>query len=139
MESGSWFFHQHSPQWQPDGTLLLYDNASDNPYTPLEEWNARAVIYDLDLDTMTANQVWEDDMPDFLSPAMGDADLMPNGNILVTDSFLGIEDGSEGLHSRIREIDRTRSPETQWTFTTPLGRVAYRGVPVDRWVGEATP
>jgi hypothetical protein len=26
LESGTWFFHQHSPEWQPDGSLLPYDN-----------------------------------------------------------------------------------------------------------------
>ena len=139
LESGTWFFHQHAPQWQADGSLLLYDNASDNPYTPVEAWAARAVRYELDYTAMTATQVWEDDMPDFLSPAMGDVDVMPNGNYLVTDSFLGLEVGIEAIHARIREIDPSASPQIQWTFATEPGRIMYRGVPVDRMVGAPAP
>ena len=33
LEEGAWFFHQHSPQWQPDGALLVYDNGNNRPGT----------------------------------------------------------------------------------------------------------
>ena len=50
-----WFFHQHSPQWQPDGRLLLYDNAVGNPALPMGQTpHSRAKIFELDETTMTA-------------------------------------------------------------------------------------
>ncbi len=139
LTEGSWFFHQHSPQWQPDGSLLLYDNGNGNPYVTVDGWFSRAVRYSIDEMTMEAAVVWEDDAEDFLSEAMGDADRMPGGNILVADSAIGLNEGGQFIHATIRELDPEATPQRQWSFTTEVGRFIYRAVPTERLVGEAAP
>lgn len=131
-----WFFHQHSPQWQPDGSLLLYDNAVGNPAQPDADAHSRAVRYLLDLDAMTATLVWADDDPPFVSALAGDADRSSEGHILRLDSAIIDEPG--GLpYTRVHELDPERTPNMIWALQFPPGRVGYRAVPVTRWVGQA--
>lgn len=64
LSSGEWFYHQHAPEVQDDGSLLIYDNGNWRPGTTLEEGAdaypySRAVRYELDTEAMTATQVWE--------------------------------------------------------------------------------
>jgi hypothetical protein len=130
-----WFFHQHSPQWQPDGSLLLYDNAVGNPAQPDTEAHSRAVRYVLDLDAMTATQAWHDDDPQFRSPLAGDADRMPGGHILRLDSMY-IADDHPVPSSRLRELDPASTPNAVWTLNMPPRKFSYRAVPISRFVGD---
>ncbi len=136
----TWFFHQHSPEWQPDGSLLLYDNAVGNPDQPDSEAHSRAVRYALDFDAMTATQVWQDDDETFISAIAGDADRTSSGHVLRLDSTLGQGlPGSEMVYSRLRELDPERTPNAVWSVDLPLGKFAYRALPLDRLVGESVP
>ncbi|MDM4019433.1 aryl-sulfate sulfotransferase [Roseiconus lacunae] len=87
-----WPWHQHAPVFTSQGTLLLFDNGNyrarpfDQP-TPVAETRSRAVEYKLDLEKMTARQVWTsetaEDRP-LVSVAMGSAlELPETGNILA--------------------------------------------------------
>jgi hypothetical protein len=132
-----WFFHQHSPQWQADGSLLLYDNAVGNPdLPPNADAHSRAVRYELDFDAMTATRAWEDDDPPFTSPVAGDADRMDGGHILRLDSMFA-DDDHPVTSGRLRELDPDASPMAVWTLYAPPGKFVYRAVPVSRFVGEA--
>jgi hypothetical protein len=131
-----WFFHQHSPEWQPDGSLLLYDNAVGNPARPDSEAHSRAVRYVLDFDAMTATLAWADDDPKFISALAGDADRMADGHVLRLDSAW-IGEPQSLPASRLRELDPERSPNLVWSLTLPDGRLSYRASPVSRWIGEA--
>jgi hypothetical protein len=126
----TWFFHQHSPEWQPDGSLLLYDNAIGNPDQPNLAAHSRAVRYVLDMDTMTATQVWQDDDDKFISAVAGDVDRMSSGNLLRLDSTLGSS-------ARLRELDPERTPNAVWSVDLPPGMFSYRALPTARLVGEA--
>lgn len=90
LTAGEWFWHQHAPMWIPDGRILIYDNGNDRPGGGGEAPYSRAVMFTLDEQAMTAAQVWEhrfSQAPDF-APFLGDADLLPEGNVLVTDGGL---------------------------------------------------
>lgn len=130
-----WFFHQHSPQWQPDGSLLLYDNAVGNPERPDGEAHSRAVRYQLDYDAMTATMVWADDDPKFISVIAGDADRTSEGHVLRLDSAWTDAQSSIPA-SRLHELDPARMPNRVWALALPPGRLSYRAVPLTRWVGE---
>jgi hypothetical protein len=133
----TWFFHQHSPQWQPDASLLVYDNAVGNPDQPDSDAESRAVRYVLDLEAMTASQVWQDDDEVFVSAIAGDADRTSGGHVLRLDSTLsGGLPGRETTYSRLRELDPERTPNAIWSIDMPLGMFAYRAEPHDRLVGE---
>jgi hypothetical protein len=135
LTEGTWHYHQHSPEWQADGTLLLYDNGFTNPDVPDGEEVSRAVRYALDTDAMTAAQVWEDGANDVLSIIAGDADRLPDGSILVTDSAIDLHLGPQALRARVRELDEDSS-EPQWSFTTEFGNFIYRCTASDRLPGE---
>lgn len=131
LQSGEWFHHQHSPQWQADGSLMLYDNGVG----PAGPGRSRVVRYTLDLDAMEATQVFVDDDVDTTSVFAGDADVLPEtGNILVMDSAIFAK---EGVMPRMREIDPDASPMMVWEMTFEAGRFAYRATANDRLVGEA--
>lgn len=136
VDGERWFFHQHSPQWQPDGSLLIYDNAVGNPAQPDNQAHSRAVRYVLDVDAMTATEVWQDDDPLFRSALAGDADLTPGGHILRLDSMYISEDHPLP-GSRVRELDPAATPNAVWTLHMPPGKFSYRAVPIDRFVGVA--
>ncbi|KIG17638.1 putative arylsulfate sulfotransferase [Enhygromyxa salina] len=140
LSAGSWFWHQHSPQWQADGSLLLYDNGIGDPALPIEQARSRAVRYVLDTASMTATQAWEDDAAPFLSTVAGDADRTSDGTMLALDSLIAVDplDPLAGAYMRIRELDPSASPMQVWSLTGPVGRFAYRAVPINRLVGAAS-
>lgn len=135
LAEGTWFFHQHSPQWQQDGSVLLYDNGVGNPTLPDEDERSRAVRYDLDEAQMEATQVWTDAPNAFAAPVAGDADTTPGGNVLVLDSSLFGDTGTfDDFYSNLREVDA--DGQTVWSLLTPVGRFAYRALVDTRLVGE---
>ena len=131
LQSGEWFHHQHSPQWQADGSLMLYDNGVG----PAGPQRSRVVRYTLDLEGMEATQVFVDDDLETTSVFAGDADVLPStGNILALDSAIFDEDGA--VTPRMREIDPDESPMMVWEMTFDLGYFSYRATANDRLVGE---
>lgn len=134
LTAGTWQYHQHSPQWQDDGSLLLYDNGLGNPGLPDPMETSRAVRYSLDTGAMTATQEWEDEAEDFMAPIAGDADRLPDGSILVTDSSIDMAIGM--IYARVREIDEDDAANPQWSFTTEIGTFIYRCVASMRLPGE---
>jgi hypothetical protein len=86
-------YHQHAMELHDDGTLVVYDNGNMRPGTVVGGGTAppfsRAVAYQLDVEAGTATQLWEhrdawaDGRPVF-TPFLGDVDVEPNGNVLIT-------------------------------------------------------
>lgn len=128
LDSGEWFYHQHSPEWQADGSLLLYDNGWANPNVEIEQQRSRAVRYAFDFDAMKVTQVWQDDpaADPILAPIAGDADRLDDGSLLITDSSIGMVD--EMIYARVRKVDEADSLEPLWSFTTTVGTFIYRCV-----------
>lgn len=137
LEGGSqWFRHQHAPEWQPDGTLLLYDNHTNDPTLPEEEWRTRIVRYDLDETARVARQEWEEANEPFVANVAGDVDRLENGNYLVVDSTVPIP-GPVPTRARLREVDSTTG-EWTWVLDLPNGWFVYRAVPTTRLPGEVS-
>ncbi len=138
--AGEWFYRPHSPQMQPDGSMLLYDNAVGNPDIPDDEAWSRAVRYAIDLDAMTATQVWDSRAGEpYVSPVAGDADRTPAGNILVLDSSLQPDPDVYDLgknYSRLVELASEGAASPIWSLTTKLGSYVYRATAIDRLPGE---
>ncbi len=109
LVSGDWHHHQHAPEVQADGTLLVYDNGNNRPGrgTPEAPFYSRAVIYEIDGAAGTIAQQWEyrinrDDEPLF-APFVGDADRLSNGNVLITNGGLNGSAGGQ-LSAQIVEV-----------------------------------
>ena len=102
LNDGVWPKKAHGMEYVGDDEILLFDNAG-----PDHEGNffTRAVILQFDEDAMTAEIVWEypPDSPEkddeMATPCGGDADLLPNGNVLVAT---GID--ADGYPHRIFEV-----------------------------------
>ena len=84
MDPADWFYHQHSPELQPGGNILLFDNGTRRPAARGGEFS-RALELEVDEQAMTARAVWSyRHEPDLFCPIWSDADRLPNGNTLVT-------------------------------------------------------
>ena len=109
------FFHQHAPEITPDGTILLFDNGLHVD----REWS-RALEFSYDLDTMTAEKVWEyRPEPDIYAPVWGDSDRLPNGDTLVV---FGRWDAQK--HSHIIEVNPAGTEV--WHLVLPKRWGVYR-------------
>lgn len=114
------FEHQHAPEMQDDGNILLFDNGgSDRPWS-------RALEIAYDEDAMTAHAVWSfRPSPDIYAPTWGDADRLANGNTLVS---FGVRDPAEASHL----IEVTGDHEVVWDLVFEIPWSLYRAdrVPV---------
>lgn len=73
------FSHQHTVSRLTNGDLLVFDNG-----TLRDPQYSRAVIYRISEAKRTIERVWEfRHTPDIYTNAMGSADELPNGNILI--------------------------------------------------------
>lgn len=70
---------QHAPEVEADGTLLVLDNGNTRnpPYSRVVH-----LLWDEAANTVTELAEWRE-TPDYYAAAVGDADRLPNGNILV--------------------------------------------------------
>jgi hypothetical protein len=109
------FVHQHSPELQPNGNILLFDNGARGD----REWS-RAIEIEYDVDGMTYEVVWEyRPDPDFFTPVYSDADRLPNGNTLVTFGAI-----SRTARSHMTEVNA--DAEEVWEIWLPLLFSIYR-------------
>jgi hypothetical protein len=120
LTTGEWAYHQHALEVQPDGSLLLYDNGFGRPgYArragPLRRAGdrppfSRAVLYNLGDrpggEPPVVSQRWEHRLTHRGAPAysrrLGDADRLPNGNVLISHGNLADDAGK--THARIIEV-----------------------------------
>ncbi|MEQ1507919.1 MAG: aryl-sulfate sulfotransferase, partial [Myxococcota bacterium] len=79
-----WTYVQHDPDYTDDGRAVMYDNGQERP-VPVRY--SRVVELQFDLDANTATLLWTWTEPNWFDPVLGDADYLPNGNILVTKGF----------------------------------------------------
>lgn len=157
LAEGEWFYHQHAPQILEDGSILLYDNGNGRPGTGFEDGDeapfSRAVQFTLDTagtpETWTATQTWsygEGGTEPRFAPFVGDADRLPNGNVLIThgglvgDGALPIQDPTNLKSVEILEVTGGTDPQPVFRVTVrdetpppqdaddpaPVGYTVYR-------------
>ncbi|MDE2833868.1 MAG: aryl-sulfate sulfotransferase [Bacteroidota bacterium] len=100
-----WNWYQHAPKLVPDGHLLLFDNGDRRNYTFRERYS-RAVIYRIDEQNMTVQQVWQygkERGDETLAPIVSDVDYHEEQG---TIAFMpgAIWSGGEP-HGRTVEVD----------------------------------
>lgn len=119
LPDSEWFYVQHDPDWTEDGRVLLYDNGQDRPGTDY----SRVAEFQLDLDTMTAALVWTWDDGGFYNPVVGDADWLPNGNVLATKGFVLCWTPDSLDVSQVVEVDR-QTGDVIWRQSWPSRNLA---------------
>lgn len=132
-DESRWFWHQHSPVWTTNGTLLLFDNGNYRA-RPFEEpaqvtdTYSRAVEYKIDEKNKSARLVWSSEISGdekVVTVAMGGVSEMPQtGNILVGYGAILDPEGLDaidwksrtqiGQWTRVREYTHTVPPEVVW-------------------------
>jgi hypothetical protein len=146
LTEGEWFYRQHAPEVEPDGTILLYDNGSQRPPAPdgkVEPPYSRAVQYRLDRSgprsTWTARQVWEHRIDTPVGPVysdfLGDADAIGDGHVLITHG--AVVDAHTDLNAAlIVEVDRA-TDDVVLSIRVPsgdgIGWQVYRAEHLDSW------
>jgi hypothetical protein len=108
----------HSPEALADGRILLFDNGHKRGYSR---------VIEIDPASKKVAREYKSHSPLFFSPTKGGAQLLPNGNYLVTESDSG----------HLFEV--TREGEIVWDYWNLLQkdkqqeRVPYRGVIYRAW------
>ena len=109
-----WHYHGHNPRVTGENTFVMYDNGviramPPDPIKPPHECFARAVEYEVNLETMEVSELWtssdDEDSDRVVSFAMGDAHRLENGNMMVIDSVCLPE--HEQLNRRVAAEDLT--------------------------------
>ncbi len=146
LTEGGWFYRQHAPEVQPDGTILVYDNGSQRP--PDGEGKAelpfsRAVQYELDRSgppgSWTARQIWEHRLDTADGPVyadfLGDADALAGGHVLITHGAT-VDPETQLNEALLVEVDRT-TDEVVLSIAIDhgenLGWQTYRAEHLDSW------
>ena len=149
-------YFQHAVEVNEDGSLIVYDNGNSRPGTapadPALPPSActsltncsgafsRAVIYDIDDSSddradWSATQRWEhidteDDGQLAYSSFISDADVLENGNVLVTHGGIGAfpPNPDDPLHILIREVvpGGSSGGDVVWELQSAPGFVTYR-------------
>jgi hypothetical protein len=133
LSAGEWFYHQHAPEWQSDGTLLVFDNGNGRPNVPLANLRTRVVHLRLDEAARTATILHELRTDDYFQTFAGDADRLSNGNVLVTDA--NVTTGPDQGTARVTEAELATG-RVIWRLRAP-GKMIYRCLPVTRLPGES--
>ncbi|MEQ1565075.1 MAG: aryl-sulfate sulfotransferase [Myxococcota bacterium] len=110
---------QHDPDYQDD-RVLVYDNAQGQP----DGRGSRVAEYHLDLASQVATLLWSWTEPGWSDPVGGDADYLPNGNVLVTQTYVSCFAYGDDV-SEIVEIE----PPSTVVWRMPLpdeGWMVYR-------------
>ena len=100
------FRRQHDPDLLPNGHILVFDNLGGDPAC------GRSRI--LELDPVTQAIVWSYagcNGERFYSEAWGEQQLLPNGNVLITESYGG----------RVFEVTREGQPRVVWSWVNHIG------------------
>lgn len=119
LPESEWFYVQHDPDWTEDGRVLLYDNGQGRPGTDF----SRVAELQLDTDAMTATLLWTWDDGGFYNPVVGDADWLPNGNVLVTKGFVLCWTPDSLDVSQVVEVDR-QTGDVIWRQSWPSRSLA---------------
>ncbi|HWV22837.1 MAG TPA: arylsulfotransferase family protein [Thermomicrobiales bacterium] len=128
MGYGTAFAFQHHARRRPDGTLSLFDNATDRPDAGDAGIASRGLALDLNMATMRASLIREYVHPTgIVSVSQGNMQELPNGNV-----FIGW--GSAPVFSEF-------GPDGELLFNGrfPIGVMSYRAFR-EVWTGRpATP
>jgi len=120
LAEGDSFLFQHAADVEVSGNILLFDNGNSS------RRYSRVIEIAIDEVAMTAEVVWEyRHNPDIYAGQWGDADRLPNGNVL---SVWGQKNGV--TPSRIVEVSETG--EVVWELVTPGEWGIYRADRIPR-------
>lgn len=106
------FAQQHDPDFLANGNIMLFDNWGGQPY------RKRSRILEIDPVTQEVEWQYEGSAEGrFFSSIRGKQQVLPNGNVLITDA----------QHGRVLEVTREQTPEIVWEYYNRLPPVDGQG------------
>ncbi len=96
-----WQWSQHAAMITPESYVFLFDNGNnksknEKDYVKAEDSYSRGVMYKIDTDKMTIEQVWEygkERGSDFYSPYISDVDYLDKDHYIVHSGGISYKDG----------------------------------------------
>ena len=96
-----WQWSQHAAMITPEGYVFILDNGNNkskikDEYVPAEDSYTRGVMYKIDTDNMTIEQVWEygkERGSEFYSPYISDVDYLEENHYIVHSGGIVFVDG----------------------------------------------
>jgi hypothetical protein len=113
-----WFTHQHDARYVNDNTLVVFDDGNTRLLLTGPAVDSRGQELVLDEQTRQAALVVNADLGDY-SPALGSAQVLPNGNLAFTSGFEG---SFPDVSGRSIEV----SPGGTTTYALQMSGTEYR-------------
>ena len=113
-----WQWSQHATMITPESYVFLFDNGNnksknEKDYVKAEDSYSRGVMYKIDTDKMTIEQVWEygkERGSDFYSPYISDVDYLDKNHYIVHSGGISYKDGKiQNQPAGLAESDTLKS------------------------------
>ncbi|MGH6948547.1 MAG: arylsulfotransferase family protein, partial [Kiloniellales bacterium] len=120
-QTGPWL-QQHDPDFLPDGTIAVFNNRRDNTPTGSVFGGSNIIIVD---PASRETRIAYEGTPErpFHTDEQGKHQLLPNGNILITESYGGrafeVDEKGEIVWEHINRVDDTHIAEFQEATRLP--------------------
>lgn len=96
-----WQWSQHAAMITPEGYVFVLDNGNNKSkikeeYVPASESYTRGVMYKIDTDNMTIEQIWQygkERGSDYYSPYISDVDYIADNHYIVHSGGISYKDG----------------------------------------------
>ena len=101
LEKGEWQWSQHAAMITPEGYVFLFDNGNNksknkDEYVKAEDSYSRGVMYKIDTENMTAEEVFEygkERGSEFYSPYISDVDYLDKNHYIVHSGGISYKNG----------------------------------------------
>ena len=117
-----WQWSQHAAMITPEGYVFLFDNGNnkskiEDEYVKAKDSYSRGVMYRIDTDKMTAEQIWEygkERGSDYYSPYISDVDYLDKNHYIVHSGGISYTDGKiNNQPAGIAKADELKSITTE--------------------------
>ena len=101
LKNGEWQWSQHAAMITPEGYVFLFDNGNNksknkDEYVKVEDSYSRGVMYKIDTENMTAEEVFEygkERGSEFYSPYISDVDYLDKNHYIVHSGGISYKNG----------------------------------------------
>ena len=101
LKNGEWQWSQHAAMITPEGYVFLFDNGNNksknkDEYVKAEDSYSRGVMYKIDTENMTAEEVFEygkERGSEFYSPYISDVDYLDKNHYIVHSGGISYKNG----------------------------------------------
>ena len=145
-----WQWSQHAAMITPEGYVFIFDNGNNKSkikeeYVPATDSYSRGVMYKIDTNNMTIEQIWQygkERGSSYYSPYISDVDYIDNNHYIIHSGGISYKDGVvQNQPAGLAESDTLKSITTELLndeviFEIELPTNNYRVEKMDLYSGE---